>query len=93
MEWKKPHTNNPHNTYTMKLMTAKYKGTCAETGKPIRRGDVIYFDPQNRKVYCTDATAPQDRRPADASVAAYETAQLEYQFEAFAAMHCPSDRF
>jgi hypothetical protein len=35
----------------IKYMNAKFRGTCATTGRPIRRGDEIAFDTVTRKAY------------------------------------------
>jgi hypothetical protein len=35
----------------MKLMQAKFNSRCAQTGSPIRKGDPIAYDPQERKAY------------------------------------------
>lgn len=35
----------------MKYMQAKFKGTCASTGKAIRKGDEIAYDIGSRKAY------------------------------------------
>jgi len=39
---------------TIKTMIAKYKGTCARTGAPIRPGDEIQYDTATRKAWITD---------------------------------------
>lgn len=39
---------------TIKTMLAKYKGTCARTGAPIRPGDEIQYDTATRKAWITD---------------------------------------
>jgi hypothetical protein len=39
---------------TIKTMFAKYKGTCARTGAPIRPGDQIQYDTATRQAWITD---------------------------------------
>lgn len=52
-------------------MTAKYNGTCAETGKPIRKGDHIFYD---GKAYCKDSKKYQSENEAT-NTSAYIQAQ------------------
>lgn len=35
----------------MKKITAKFNSTCAETGRKLSKGSVIYYDPAKRKAY------------------------------------------
>jgi hypothetical protein len=39
---------------TIKTMIAKYKGTCARTGAPIRPGDEIQYCTATRRAWITD---------------------------------------
>jgi hypothetical protein len=38
----------------MKLLTAKFKSKCHKTGTKINKGDLFYYDYQDRKVYCKE---------------------------------------
>ncbi len=49
----------------MKLMEAKFNSRCAQTGNPIRKGDPIAYDPQERKAY----SAASDRYKAATNAA------------------------
>ena len=44
----------------MKLITAKFNSKCTETGKPLKKGDTIYYDPTTRRAYHKDAEAPKN---------------------------------
>lgn len=35
----------------MREINAKYDGVCAETGRPIHKGDRCLYDPRHREVY------------------------------------------
>lgn len=35
----------------MKQITAKFASNCAETGKRLKKGDVIYYDQATKKAY------------------------------------------
>ena len=35
----------------MREINAKFDGVCAETGRPINKGDRCLYDPQHREVY------------------------------------------
>jgi hypothetical protein len=39
----------------MRLIKAKFHSRCAETGRPLIKGDEIYFDTTTRKAYHKDA--------------------------------------
>ncbi len=45
--------NNP------RFITAKFPGHCAETGKPIKKGDQVLYFPLTRKVYCGESHEAQ----------------------------------
>lgn len=67
----------------MKKIFAKFKSTCAETGKAIERGDQMYYDYGTRKCYSLQSTVAQaaekannDRQEAR-NVSAYVNAQEE----------------
>jgi hypothetical protein len=36
----------------MKLLTAKFNSKCHKTGAKINKGELIYYDYRERKVYC-----------------------------------------
>jgi len=36
----------------MKLLTAKFVSKCHKTGTKINKGELMYYDYANRKVYC-----------------------------------------
>lgn len=36
----------------MKKIISKFKSTCSETGKPIKKGEKIAYDYSTKKVYC-----------------------------------------
>lgn len=36
-------------------ITAKFNSQCAETGKPIKKGEMIYWIRSLKKVYCKDS--------------------------------------
>jgi hypothetical protein len=38
----------------MKRMQARYPGTCASTGRPIKPGDSILYDPKNKSAHIDD---------------------------------------
>jgi hypothetical protein len=38
-----------------KLMFAKFKSTCFETGKTINKGEHILYDPAIKKAYCNNS--------------------------------------
>lgn len=44
----------------MKIMTARFTGTCAETGKPLKRGTTIVYDSVERKAYHPDSQKARD---------------------------------
>lgn len=51
----------------MKVISAKFNSTCADTGRPIRKGDVCVYDPIAKKVYAsgspTQAKHYNDTKP------------------------------
>jgi hypothetical protein len=36
----------------MKLITSKFGSKCHKTGQQIKKGELMYYDYANRKVYC-----------------------------------------
>lgn len=47
------------------FMTARFPGTCAETGKAIKKGDRICFVPATRKAYHDDSKQAAETRGAE----------------------------
>lgn len=51
----------------LRVITAKFASTCAETGRPIKKGDVCVFDTVTRRVYASGSPTQQryqrDNRP------------------------------
>lgn len=43
----------------MRVITAKFKSTCADTGRPIKKGEVCVYDPATRKVYASGSPTQQ----------------------------------
>jgi hypothetical protein len=39
----------------MKIISLKYPGKCAETGKRLSRGTIVYFDVSTKKIYSINA--------------------------------------
>lgn len=64
----------------MKLIKAKFKSTCAETGQAIKKGEPMYYDYAYRKCYCMNSKKAKEAYNADAegiSTANYIQAQEE----------------
>lgn len=36
-------------------MESRYTGKCAQTGKPIKKGEKILYDSAKKKVYCSES--------------------------------------
>jgi len=73
----------------MKKITAKFASDCAETGKRILRGEVMYYDYLTRQCYCMaskKAKAIEDKECTD--TANYIQAQEDAYFDNF----CANDR-
>lgn len=43
----------------MRVITAKFDSTCADTGRPIKKGDVCVYDPSTGKVYASGSKTQQ----------------------------------
>jgi len=43
----------------MRVITAKFNSTCAETGRPIKKGDVCVYNPVTKKVYASGSPTQQ----------------------------------
>lgn len=54
--------NRPSGPY---FTTARYAGTCAETGAAIAIGDDILYYPAERKVYCKNSKSYKDFQTAE----------------------------
>lgn len=61
----------------MKKIIAKFNSTCSETGKKLKKGDPIFYDPISRKAYHPDADAVKvyESQQEQRSTAAYIQAQ------------------
>ncbi len=43
----------------MRVITAKFNSTCADTGRPIKKGDTCVYDPIGKKVYASGSPTQQ----------------------------------
>lgn len=43
----------------MRVITAKFDSTCAETGRPIKKGDPCVYDPTTRRVFASGSPTQQ----------------------------------
>jgi hypothetical protein len=76
----------------MKKIFAKFKSKCADTGKPIQRGEQMYYDYSTRKCYKLDspkglqqsgnASDQQEARNISSYVQAQEDAYYDNQYQA-----------
>ena len=41
-------------------MIARYPGRCARSGRPIKKGDVMYYDPKTRLAYAQETIEKTD---------------------------------
>ena len=46
------------------FITAKFDSICHETGKPIKKGEMIYWIKSSKKVYCKDSERYKDNNTA-----------------------------
>lgn len=67
----------------MKQMSAKFNSKCAETGKALRKGDVIYYDPSTKKAYHPSAKAVTEIDREAENIKAYVQAQEDAYFDRF----------
>lgn len=52
-----------HHRYTLpEFITARYPGTCPETGKTWKKGDTIAWFPDTRKAYHQESKAAEQIR-------------------------------
>lgn len=64
----------------MKQIFAKFNSKCAETGKALKKGSLIFYCTETRKAYHPDAEAVKNRHEAD-SVKSYIQAQEDAYFD------------
>lgn len=63
-----------------KFMLSRFNSTCAETGKAIRKGDLMYYDASIKRAYCKDSKRYQDEQSSldtDHYIQAQENAYYE----------------
>lgn len=67
----------------MKKITAKFTSKCAETGRTLRKGDTIFYDPFARKAYHLESSKAKDFEAEQerSSVAGYIQAQEDAYFD------------
>ena len=68
----------------MEKITAKFNSKCAATGLPLKKGEDIFYDRQNKKAYHlsnTDAETIYNQQQELKNVSDYVTAQEEAMFE------------
>lgn len=44
----------------VKFIEARFSGSCAETGKSIKKHDSVLFNPATKKVYCSQSKTYKD---------------------------------
>lgn len=64
------------------FISAKFNGTCSETGKQIKRGDMIFWSKGTRKCYCKDSEKYKGEQEAR-NTSAYIQAQEDAYFDRF----------
>lgn len=42
-----------------RMIVARFDSVCAETGKQIKKGDEVLYDPRSKKVYCKGSKSAQ----------------------------------
>lgn len=67
----------------MKTITAKFNSKCAETGKALRKGDTIVYDPETRKAYHLDSRMAKAEAAMQSNDAQYVAAQENAYFDNF----------
>ncbi len=45
-----------------RFIAARFDSTCAETGRPIRKGETILYRPDTRRAYCDESREAADAR-------------------------------
>lgn len=65
-----------------KVIEAKFNSTCAETGKTIRKGDQVWYDFGQKKVYHTQSSRYQKEIEA-AAVAQFIQDEQDAYFDNF----------
>lgn len=43
----------------MRVITARFNSVCAQTGKPLKKGTLIQYDPTTKKAYHIDVKVEQ----------------------------------
>jgi hypothetical protein len=66
----------------MKRMYAKFTSKCNETGRTLKKGDVIYFHTTERKAYHPDSEKVRNHTEAE-SIMGYIQAQEDAMFERY----------
>jgi hypothetical protein len=68
----------------MEKITAKFNSKCAATGLPLKKGEEIFYDRQNKKAYHlsnNDAEAIYNQQQELKSISDYVAAQEEALYE------------
>lgn len=64
------------------FIIAKFNSQCAETGKPIKKGDSIFWSKGSKKVYCKDSEKYKGEVDAK-NTSSYIQAQENAYFDRF----------
>lgn len=67
----------------MRKITAKFNSTCAETGKPIKKGQSCLYDPTDRKVYSLDSQMAKAEKEHNSHDGQLVQAQEDAYFDNF----------
>ena len=70
----------------MKIISLKYPAICAETGKKLMRGTIVYFDVSTKKIYSIDAQKIKDYFEC-INTKAYIEAQENAYFDKFVSLN------
>jgi hypothetical protein len=65
----------------IKIMLAKYKGTCSRTGAPIRPGDEIAYDTDTRQAWITDEDDYRHAEPEETYLARARGAYVSHVWQ------------
>jgi len=74
--------NKSIKSNTMKFITAKFKSKCAETGKPIAKGENCLYDNVNKKVYSVSSSKYLQEQET-ANISSFIEAQENAYFDNF----------
>lgn len=66
----------------MKKIQAKFNSKCNETGKTLKKGDAIYYDPYEKKAYHPESNKVKNNIESE-SLGSYIRAQEEAMFERY----------